>query len=176
MLRVGAAHYADGEALRVAEIEQKKMNSRLTKLALALLLLAPLCVPGTARASSITEQQMSADLATVEVDITHNPMSFLKSSIAQKDLNAGIAAMTTGELDAARGNTKGAQAAFAAAIQDFNGVLKVLGDAPLDPPSNGVPEPSSVVLLGLGATLLLAARGMKNYREQRQRAEMVPAT
>jgi len=151
------------------------MSSRIIKFSLALLMLAPLCVPGTAQAGTITGKQVAADLATVDTDIAHNPMGYRKSIVAQTDLNAGIAAMIAGDVAAALGNNKGAQAEFAIAVTDFNAVLKVLGDAPPggDPP--GVPEPASMLLVGIGMIVLAGARGMKNYQERRQTAEAVHA-
>jgi hypothetical protein len=150
-------------------IRREKMSSRLSKFGAAIFLLVYFCVPGTAKASAITAQQVAADFALVEADIAHNKLGFMKSSIAEADLTAGVLAMLKGDADAVMKNSTGAAAEFAIAIKDFNAIMNILGDGSGDPPPTA-PEPESVLLVGLGTLVLAAARWMKNYQERRQAA------
>ncbi len=140
------------------------------------MLAGALFLPLTAKADTITPEQVSVDLAIVNTDIANNPLAFWSSTIAPTDLSQGIAAMVLGDIEVAEGDSAGAQVDFAAAINDFNGVLVVLGDAPFsngnpagDPPP--VPEPSTMSLLGIGAMAVGAAFWRKVRQEKLLTAE-----
>jgi len=156
---------------------EKKVAFRMSKFGFLALLLGALCMPLTAKADSITAQQVGADLFLVQADIAKNPLAFALSPVAQNDLALGIAAMTFGDIAAAMGHNAEAQVGFQAAINDFNGVLSVLGYAPLgggDPPA--VPEPPTMFLLGLGVTAIGAAHWRKVRAQKLARAEILATT
>ena len=156
------------------------MGIRVPSLGWLALLAGVLFLPLTAQADNITPEQVGVDLAIVNADIANNPLAFWSSTIAPTDLTLGIAAMILGDIEVAEGDNAGAQVDFSAAINDLNGVLGVLGDAPFsngDPPGDppAVPEPSTMSLLGIGAMALGAAFWRKVRQDRHLHAESLPA-
>jgi hypothetical protein len=152
------------------------MRSSAYKLAVIVLSVAALCVPGIAKADSITPQQITADLTTVNTEIVNDFKAFMNSSLASSDYTAGVANMTEGLLDAANGDPKGALADFQAAVNDFNGALAALKLPELTgDPTDPVSEPSSVLLLVLGVAIVALAARAKQRREKTLRDVVQPA-
>jgi len=138
-------------------------------------LFAFLLIPQTARANGVTEQQYLKDLAIVNADITASPNTFSDSTVAIKDYALGVLSGTVGIVDLLAKNNSGAQTEFQIALNDFNGVLLVLGDAPL---SGGDPvtEPSSLLQLGLGIGAVVLVFGRRHRQERRRRAAVASAS
>ena len=123
----------------------------------------------------MTAQQYLNDLAAVNADITANPDAFSDSAVAMEDYALGVISGTMGIADLLAKNNSGAQTEFQIALDDFNGLLLVLGDPQL-PGSDPATEPSSLLQLGLGIGAVLFAFGRRHRQERRRRAAVASAS
>jgi hypothetical protein len=133
------------------------------------LVIALLCGPQSVRADAYTSQQLTNDVGIVDADIAGHALAFAMSPVAQNDYAAGLTAASLGIVFIALNDNTDAQKEFTIAVNDYNGVLLALGLSPLAGGS-GVPEPSSLLQLSLGAVAVAIVGVRRQRREKPRRA------
>jgi hypothetical protein len=135
----------------------------VSKLVVVLLGLIILGVSQTAKADSIANTA-ATDFGIVQADISHDP-AFRFNPAAERDFNLAT-------LNFDLGIWGHNDAYFQAAIGDLDATLNALGYSALPGGSTSVPEPSSLVLLGITASVLAGAFAVKLRKQEFQPAKI----